>query len=174
MLTTSGTTFTLVNGALQAASAERNFAVNRDRTAASIHWGYEQLAKYEAIRPSLFATSLVGLALSVSMITKRRRVPEAVTLYSVLAAMSAGAAWFTRPDALRPAPAPVPPAAPGEDDSGQGAMAMVLGWADRKAQVLDATYGPHWRDATWRRLARDTGFDTMHPYAESILALNRR
>lgn len=156
----------LVEGT-QAYAQSPAVVVNRARAAAALDYGYEKLDQYERWRPTLFAASAAGCAISIAAATKRRKVPEAVTLYSLLALISGGVAWFTRPDALRPAPAPSPvPQAPGE---GPGAVDQVLGWVDRRVEHLNQTE-PGWETATWQRLSNDLGFGKItSPVRELLL-----
>lgn len=141
---------------------------NRARTAAAIDYVYDKIEQYERWRPTLFALSAVGLAVSSAMAYRRRKVPEAWALYLTTAGISGGMAWFTRPAALRGAPAAVPPPDPTLPASGTSTMAQILGWADRRADHLDQTE-PGWQPRTWRRLAHDLGFGTMNQHARTLL-----
>jgi hypothetical protein len=141
--------------------------VNRARGAALIDKGYGALGTYDALKPYIFAASLAGAIGAGYMVRKRRRVPEAWPLYSVLGVLAAGVAWVTRPEFLRPAPAPVP----ANTDPSSSGLQTLLGWLDRHA-AAKATSDPGWEARAYRRLAADLGFGTMPPYAETLLTRN--
>lgn len=141
--------------------------LNRARAAAAIQLGYEQMDLYERWRPTLFAASASGAAISLAMLYRRRRNPEAVTLYTIIAAMSSAMAYFTRPMALRADPAPMPPTPPGVEPP-PSAMAEYLGMLDKRAGRMDAER-PGWQPQTWQRLANDLGWTTIPAPVEVAL-----
>lgn len=145
---------------------------NRARMAMLVHQGYEVLEVYDRWRPTLFALSMAGMAVSGAMAWRRRRVPEALALYLTSAGASTIMAWITRPDALRSAPAALPPPAPGQEPP-PAALASAFGWADRKANHLSQTR-PGWESVTWQRLAQDLGMRTIDPWVATMLTRGAR
>lgn len=144
--------------------------VNRARAGALVDYGYDQFDRWERWRPIVFAASLALAGISGAMLYRRWRVPEAAVVYTTSTLMNLGIAWFTRPDALRPPPAPTPPLAPGEAPPPEP-LQQVLGWLDRRVERLNGTE-PGWESRTWERLAQDLGFGTMDPYARTLLTRN--
>jgi len=141
--------------------------VNRARSAALVDYGYHQFDRWERWQPFVFGASGTIAIVSVAMLYRRWRVPEAALVYAVSAGLNSGIAWLTRPSALRPAPAPAPPMPPGEAPPPQP-LQQVLGWLDRRVGRLNAS-DPGWETQTWERLAHDLGFGTMDPYARTLL-----
>lgn len=161
----------VLSAAARKAAQYPKVQVNKARAAAVADYGYEKLEMYEAWRPTIFATSSAACLVSVAMGVKRRKVPEAIALYSLSAALTGTLAWLTRPDALRPAPAPMPPQETDPDQPVEprpGAMAQVLGWVDRRVDRLNTTE-PGWQPRTWQRLAADLGFGTIKPPVSDLL-----
>lgn len=159
-----------ISSAAEYATNRDDVRVNRARAAAAVDYGYDKMEQYERWRPTIFVASSAVCALSLALMFKRRRVPEAYVVYLTSAAASAGMAWFSRPDALRPAPAPMPPLPPGQEPP-PGAMAQVLGWLDRRVQA-NTSADPGWEARTWRRVARDLGYGTLDPHTEVLLVRN--
>lgn len=176
------------------ATRSTTMVVNRARAAALADYGYEKMQQFESYQPLIFAVSASTLGISVAMGIRRRRVPEALALYSTLGLLSAGMAWFTRPAALRPAPAPIPaavlnpaavvappPAAPGQPAPevlpvppapiDPGLFAQVLGWLDRRVAERSAS-NPGWEAGTWHRLAYDLGLGTITSPVNTLLTRN--
>jgi hypothetical protein len=153
--------------------------VNRARAAALVDYGYEKLDQYSAIKPYVFWGSTAGLVACGYMGWKRRKIPEAVALYSVLGVLAAGVAYLTRPDTARPPPAPMPatasipaPSAPGEPPKpAPKALPQVLGWLDRRVEARSQVR-PGWEAATLRRVAKDLGFATLGVAAETAITRN--
>lgn len=147
--------------------------VTRARGAAMTDYGYRLLAAYERWRPTIFATSAAVCGLSLGMGYVRRRIPEGWVVYGILAGVSGTLAWFTRPDAFRPPPAPLPPSVAGlagtaPPKEAPGALARFLGWLDRRVQLM-STEQPGWEAQTYSRLSRDLGFGTMSPAVRVLL-----
>lgn len=142
------------------------YLANRERVAAMVAMGYSYLDWYAAYRSTFFAISLVATAASIAGAIKRPS-HEARMLYGVLALASAGVAYFTRPDMLRAAPAPVDPNAPPSTP----VMPTLLGWLDSKGAELSAVE-PGWEAQNLLRLANDFGSGTMDPSVQTLLASN--
>jgi len=167
---------TVASGAVDTAAglaAEQPLVrVNRARAAAGIDYGYEKLEVYEKWRPLIFLGACAGTAASGFALWKRKKIGEAWATYLTTGGVSAAVAWFTRPDFLRPAPAPVPVATPGEPPpTSTPAMQQVLGWLDRRVQANNLNR-PGWETRTWQRVARDLGFGTLKPPASTLLTRN--
>jgi hypothetical protein len=148
--------------------------VNRARTAALAHQGYQYMDTLESWRPAIFAAAASMSIISGTLTYRRRKVPEAWMLYGTLSLLSGAVAWFTRPGFLRPSPAPMPSEAtspsPGDPSPpAPGVLAEFLGWLDRKVASFEQE-NPRWQSQTWTRLARDTGFGTIkQPYVKALL-----
>lgn len=164
--------------------------VNRARAAALIDYGYEKLDQFSSVKPYVFWSSTAGLVACGYMGFRRRKIPEAVALYSVLGVISAGLAYLTRPDALRPQPAPMPasataapvPAAPAPSPTTSApvleatkpapkALPQVLGWLDRRV-VARSAIKPGWEATTLRRVAKDLGFAKLGSAVETAITRN--
>lgn len=166
--------------AAQVAVATPVVRQNRARAAVVVHEGYDWLETWDRWRPTVFALSAAGAAVSWSIAYRRRKLPEAVALYCLTGTAASVLAWFTRPAALRPPPAALPVPAPGTVPlPGQtappppGALAQLLGYLDRRATALSGER-PGWEGAALRRLARDLGAGILEPYAEVLLTGNTR
>lgn len=153
---------------------------NRARAAVVVHEGYDWLETWDRWRPTVFALSAAGAAVSWSMAYKRRKLPEALALYTLTGGACSALAWLTRPAALRPPPAAMPAPAPGTVPlPGQtappppGALAQLLGYLDRRAATLSIER-PGWEGTSLRRLARDLGAGTLEPYADVLLTQGTR
>jgi hypothetical protein len=151
----------------QTVANDPTYLANRERLAAMVAMGYGYLDWYAQYRSTFFAISLVATAASVAGMVKRTQNPEAKVLYGVLAAMSAGVAFFTRPDRLRAAPPPPDPNAPPSTP----VMPVLLGYLDAKGAELSAAQ-PGWEAANLLRLANDFGSGTMDPSVQTLLASN--
>jgi hypothetical protein len=150
----------------QTVANDPTYLANRERLAAMIAMGYGYLDWYAQYRSTFFALSLVATAASVAGAIKRTS-HEARLLYGALALASLGVAYFTRPDMLRPAPAPVDPNAPPSTP----VMPQVMGWLDSKGAELSAVQ-PGWEAANLLRLANDFGSGTIDPSVQTLLASN--
>lgn len=142
-------------------------AVNRARAAAAIDAGYDAMATYMAWRPTIFAASVVGVAVSSAALIRRVKNPEAVALYGILGAISAVSAWFTRPDALRSPPQQAIPT----DPNAPSGMAGAVGWLDERV-ARNSAQRPGWEAATFTRLASDLGLGTLNPAVQALLTQN--
>lgn len=142
-------------------------AQSRLRLAAATHLGYEQLDRYAAWRPTIFALACVGALVSTAAAVRRRKVPEAVVLYSLTGLGSAGLAWVTRPVAAPPAATQLPPV----EAKQASTTAQVLGYLDRRGADLTRRQ-PGWESRTLARLLRDVGAGTLHP-AVNILVTSK-
>lgn len=159
----------VLNEAASSAADTPLVQVNRARAAALVDYGYDKLDQYDRWRPYIFAGSAGTCALSVAAVIKRRKIAEAWPLYLVLAAMSGGLAWVTRPGWLRGAPAPLPTK---QTDSPSSLNTMV-GWLDRRVDQ-NTHQQPGWEAETWQRVAQDVGFSTIPPYAQKFFTANSR
>lgn len=152
----------MITGALTS-SVTRSPAVQQTRARLGVvaHDGYAALDTYRTWQPLIFAVSLAGLAASVYALTKRRRVGEALVLYSATAVASAGVAWVTRPwsTAATAATQSDPAAPPG------GIMAML----DSRASSL-AAQDPQFASKSLGRLLTDLGTDKISPTIRTLLA----
>jgi len=140
--------------------------VNRARAAALVDYGYDRLDLYERWRGAIFALTASLSAISLAMAYRRWPNPEATTLYTTSALGNGIVAWITRPDALRPEPAPTPPTSDAPES-----MAQFLGWLDRRVGRLNSEE-PGWERQTWHRLARDLGYGRMNPPTQALLLHN--
>lgn len=158
--------------------------VNRARSAALADYGYEKLAVYYKWRPVIFASSAAVSAISLAMAWRRRRVPEALILYGLSGIFSGAVAYTTRPNLLRPAPAPLPPvaqtpapvppeaiAAGAPPPADPSAVAQFMGWLDSRISKLNRTR-PGWEAQTWHRVAHDLGYGTLNPHVAMLLTRN--
>lgn len=187
-MTLPGVTASLTNQVLEEATKwttdRESVIVNRARSAALADYGYEKLATYYKWRPTIFASSAAVSAISATMAWKRRRVPEAIILYGLSSLFSGAVAWFSRPNALRPAPAPMPPAAQEpapvpQEAIEQGApppaepsaVAEFLGWLDARVKRLNQAR-PGWESQTWQRVAHDLGYATLNPHVAILITRN--
>ncbi len=143
--------------------------VNRARIAAVANLGYSYLDTYQRAKPSLFILGLAGTTISSMALAKRRKNPEAVALYSILAVVSIATAWFTRPDLLKSAAAKATP--PESNPNAPGAVKSSLTWADNRVAKLTARQ-PGWEGATLTRLIGDFGSGTIPPGVKTLLTRN--
>lgn len=143
--------------------------LNRARTAALADYGYLQFDRYEYYRPVVFTGSVIICGMSIAAVIKRRKILEAWPLYFVLAGLSGGVAWFTRPDLLRTPPAPVPPQT--AENPPPPALQRFLGWLDNKIQK-NTLNRPGWESQTYQRLASDLGFSTIPEHVKVLLTRN--
>jgi hypothetical protein len=152
----------LITGALSS-SVGSTPAVQQTRARLGVvaHDGYAALDTYRAWQPVIFGASLVGLAVSVYALVKRKQVGEALVLYSATAVASAATAWVTRPwsSAASAAVASDPNASSG------GVMAML----DARAAAL-AAQDPQFAAKSLGRLLTDVGADKISPAIRSLLA----
>jgi hypothetical protein len=153
--------------AAQAATSLPAVTVNRERLAAAVNLGYSVVDGYDRAKPGIFVASLVSTILSSGALAKRRKNPEAVALYSIIAISSALTAWFTRPDFLK-GQAAVPPQS---NAQAPGPVKSALGWADARAAKLSASQ-PGWEGRTLTRLWSDLGSGTITPAAQTLLTRN--
>lgn len=161
----------VTNAALQqaseAAATTPAVQVNRARVAATAHAGYSAIDTYTQAKPWIFVASVLGALASGYGVAKRRKVPEAVTLYSMTGVASLAMAWLTRPDYLG-ATEPTPPAA---STTSPSAFRSSLAWADARAARLSHEQ-PGWERATLARLWGDLGTGTMVPAVDTLISKN--
>lgn len=165
---------TAVVEAAQWATDKPVVRVNRARSAALVDGLYDLIDTFEKWRPTIFAVSGASCALAISMIAKRRKIPEGWVLYSVIALGTGTIAWFTRPYALRPAPAPLSSTVKtqdGEKTQDNQALAQFVGWIDRRVE-RNSNQRPGWEAGTFQRLSDDLGTGTMHPGVRTLLTRN--
>jgi hypothetical protein len=153
-----------------ARSAASNPVVLQDRAraAAVLDAGYGWLDTYEALQPVLFWGSVFGAIASGYALAKRRKVPEAVTLYTASELACLATAWMTRPAWLRPAPSPAEAAAAA---SSSPAVAQLIGWMDKRV-VDNSASRPGWERLAWSRLGHDAGI--TDPSITALLLTNAR
>lgn len=159
-------TETALTSVAQVATSNPDVIMDRGRAAALADYGYGYLDVYDQYQPLLFFVSVAGLIASGYGIYARPKKPEIITLYSLTALLSAGAAWFTRPAALRAAPTPAAAAT-----ATTPAMAGVLSWLDNRVAARTAEQ-PGWEAITWNRLATDTGNAPLDPAVAALLTTN--
>lgn len=151
----------------KAATADPTVLQDRARAAAVLDAGYSAVDTYDAVQPVLFWGSILGAIASGYALAKRRKVPEAVTLYTATELACIATAWLTRPAWLRPAPTPaqaqVAQTSPG--------MANLLGWVDKRVATNNATR-PGWEGAAWTRFEQDAGI--TDPSISALLTTNSR
>jgi hypothetical protein len=156
----------LVVSAAKSVSGEPTLVKNRARAAVVVDKGYGVLDAYAANQSLLFILGVLGASVSGTMLYKRRNA-EARVLYSITLATSLALSWFTRPEALRAAPA----LAPGEEPPttpAESASRRVVGWLDQNAQQ-NAQQNPAWENETWARLSQDMGAGTIPPAVNALL-----
>ncbi len=156
-----------LNSVATVATTNQNVLQDRARAAAVVDLGYTGLDIYDSWQPVLFWGSVAGLIASSYAGTKRRKVPEAVTLYAITGISSALVAWITRPAFLRPTPTPAQAAA--QATASTPALGAAVGWLDARVAKNDAAR-PGWERATWSRMAQDVG--TTDPAVITILTRN--
>lgn len=139
-----------LNSVATAATTNRTVLQDRARAASVLDLGYSTADAYDTWQPVLFWGSLVALIASSYAGAKRKKVPEAVTLYTLTGLSSAAMAWITRPAFLRPTPTPA------QATASTPAMGAAIGWMDARVAKLDATK-PGWEKAAWTRLAQESG-----------------
>lgn len=154
-----------LNSVATAATMNPTVLQDRARAAAVLNLGYSSLDTYDSMQPILFWGSLVGAIASSYAGAKRRKVPEAVSLYTLTGLTCGAVAWLTRPAFLRPAPTPAEAAAT------TPATGAAIGWMDARVAKLNASQ-PGWEAQTWRRFAQDAG--TNDPAVITILTRNSR
>lgn len=137
----------------KAVTADPTVLQDRARAAAVLDAGYSAADTYDTLQPVLFWGSVLGAIASGYALTKRRKVPEAVTLYTVSELACLATAWLTRPSWLRPAPTPAQAAA---EAQGSPAIANLIGWMDKRVADNNAER-PGWEAAAWQRFERDAG-----------------
>lgn len=122
-------------------------ATPRRRAAVVAHDGYLAADTWVKARPTVFASSLVGIALSAAGLWfRRKKGPEAVTLYSATLVASAAGAWISRPGQ---GGAVAPGAAPGSAHADRGAQ--LTAWLDARAKKLDQSE-PGWESTALKRV----------------------
>lgn len=152
-----------LNSVATVATTNRTVLQDRARAASVLDLGYTAADAYDQWQPFLFWGSVLGVIASSYAGAKRKKVPEAVTLYALTGIGSAVMAWVTRPAFLRPAPTPAEAAA------STPAMGAAIGWMDARVAKLDASR-PGWESNTWRRLAQESG--TSDPAVITLLTRN--
>lgn len=160
--------------------------MNRARLASLADYGYRKLDTFYRYQPTIFAASAAVCAVSLAMAWRRKRIPEALTLYLASGGVSGAVAYVARPSWLRAAePAPLPPGAgtppppaPGQPVETQpppptppGPLSQFLGWLDRRVGKANAAR-PGWESRTWRRVANDLGYGTLNPPLGTLLVRN--
>lgn len=160
---------TALQGAAEAAVAVPAVQVNRARIASLVHLGYQTVDTYEAARPWLFLASVAGVIGSGIGMSRRRKIPEAVALYSITGVLSLAMGIITRPRALG-AQAPTPPAT---NANAPGALRSTLAWTDGRVARLSRE-DPGWESRTLARLWGDVGSGTMAPVVSTLLTRNSR
>ncbi len=158
-------TSTALNSVASVATVNPTVLQDRARAASVLDLGYSAVDVYDTWQPLLFWGSIVGVIASGYAGTKRRKVPEAVTLYTITGVGSAVMAWLTRPAFLRPVPTPAQAAA------STPAVGAAIGWMDDRVAKLNASQ-PGWEQTTWRRFAQDVG--TTDPAVITLLTKNAR
>lgn len=138
---------------------------DRARAAAVLDAGYGWIDTYDAMQPVLFWGSVIGAIASGYALAKRRKVPEAATLYTVSELACLATAWMTRPAWLRPAPTVE------QATASSPAVGNLIGWMDKKVADNSAAR-PGWERATWTRLEGDVG--TSDPAVSALLLTNAR
>ena len=156
-------TSTALNSVATVATVDPTVLQDRARAASVLDLGYSALDTYDSLQPILFWGSLAGLIASGYALKRRRKVPEAATLYTVTGISSAIMAWITRPAFMRPAPTPAQAAA------STPALGAAIGWMDNRVTKLNASQ-PGWERTTWQRLAQDVG--TTDPAVLTLLTKN--
>lgn len=151
----------------QAVTNDGTYQQNRERLAVMVQMGYAYMDWYAQYRSTFFALSLVATAGSAALALKKRTNPEAVTLYSILALASAGVAYFTRPDFMRPTPV----VDNGPPQPSSSAIPGALAWLDNKGAELSQVQ-PGWEAANLLRLANDFGAGTLDPAVQTMLTSN--
>ncbi len=139
-----------LNSVATVATQNPTMLQDRARAASVLDLGYSAADAYDEWQPFLFWGSVMGVIASSYAGARRKKVPEAVTLYALTGIGSAIMAWMTRSAYLRPAPTPAQAAA------STPAMGAAIGWMDARVAKLDATK-PGWEKGTWQRLARESG-----------------
>ena len=151
----------------KAATANPMVLQDRARAAAVLDAGSSAADTYDAIQPVLFWGSVLGAIASGYALAKRRKVPEAVTLYTASELACIATAWLTRPAWLRPTPPPEQAATAAKSP----ALASLIGWMDKR--VADNTAArPGWERATWTRFEADAG--VTDPAIAALLNTNAR
>jgi hypothetical protein len=163
---------TVGNAAMQTAAgtlaAYPGYTQNRARLAAVTHLGYQGVDFYNQFQPVLFILGCVGTAVGAAALHKRHKAAgEAIALYGISTVVSAAVAWFTRPQFLRPTPAPVPESA----QTDPGVLGNTLAWADGRVDSLSHS-DPGWESRTLARLLADLGMGTMDPATRALIATN--
>lgn len=143
------------------------FQVNRERFAVLANTGYAWLDKYVASKPTLFVIGLIGAAASGYGIYRRRKNPEAVTLYSTTGILSAALAFIARPGVSSASKNP-PPAVAADSP---GALKSTMAWMDKKAAVLTSK-SPGWEKKTLTRVWKDVGQGPIQPAVNTLLTKN--
>lgn len=126
--------------------------VNRERAAVLARQGFAAYDAWSAIRPALAIGGAIGVAASVTMLIKRRKTPEAVALYALTLALSAGALVASKPLDLLGfggKPSPTKPSAGGAVAAAPSGS--FLDWLDKKRASYTAE-DPQWADRTMNRV----------------------
>lgn len=120
--------------------------VNRERAAVLAKQGFAAYDTWKAMRPALAIGGAIGIVGSAVMLFKRRKTPEAVALYTLTLALSAGALYVSRPLDLMgfTTPEPTPPNDPAASNS-------FVQWLDQKRSDYAAD-DPRWVDRTMSRV----------------------
>ena len=160
---------TAVSKAAEVAADAPAVRINRARIASMVQLGYATMDGWELAKPWVFLASLTSAAASGWGIYKRKKVPEAVTLYSITGVISLALAYASRPSYLRGS-APVPPAA---DAQAPSAFRQALAWTDGRVERLSREQ-PGWESRTLARLWTDLGNSTMNPAVSALLTRNGR
>ncbi len=110
------------------------------RAAVVAHDSFRLVDGYIEARPTIFYGSLMASAAAGAMAVKRRsHGVEAVAAWSIVAMVSAGVAWVTRPTPATTAAQGRPP------------LEQVNAWLDQRAAQLDQSE-PGWQDRALVRL----------------------
>ncbi len=154
-----------LNSVARVATANPTVLADRARAAAVVDAGYGLMDKYDAMQPLLFWGSVAGAIAAGYALARRRKVPEAVTLYTITELACLATAWVTRPAWMRPAPSPA--AASASTPAG----ASLVSWMDKRVET-NTQERPGWEAAAWKRLEYDAG--VTEPAITSLLTTNAR
>lgn len=141
------------------------YRTNRERVAVMADVGYGLMDKYQAAKPSLFVIGIIGMLASGFALYKRKKVPEAVTLYTSSLIASGALTWFTRPVSSASVEKTPPPAS---NPNSPTAMKRGLEWMDKKAAANTAS-SPGWESRTLTRLWSDFGGGSGDPAVNVLL-----
>lgn len=147
------------------ATANPTVLQDRARAAVVLDAGYGWIDTYDALQPVLFWGSVLGAIASGYALAKRRKVPEAVTLYTSAEIACLATAWLTRPAWLRPTPTAEQAAA------SSPAVGNLMAWMDKRVAENTASK-PGWERAAWSRLEQDAG--VTDPAVTALLLTNAK